>query len=213
MSINDAKWTVWPVFLASAITSFFLTFVSCHAGIFSIFPHSFSTAAFASGIFMAWGTGINLCTRLQWLNELMPLPCDVVFMVLALRPFHAYPHRFIGLNNISIFRLVLSSCATGLSVLLKLKSTRHRCWHRIIKFDKENTTQSPGIFELVQLPSWYRFELLPSLVHCCLRIRKLSACGLRALGPHTARVPAHPGVTAYPCGQPCLPSLRLTGGT
>ena len=50
MSINDAKCTVLPSFLASAITSFlFLTFASCHAGIFSSFSHFF-TAAFASGI-------------------------------------------------------------------------------------------------------------------------------------------------------------------
>ena len=39
MFINDTKFTVLPSFLASAITSFlFLTFVSCHASIFSIFP-------------------------------------------------------------------------------------------------------------------------------------------------------------------------------
>ena len=57
-------------------------------------------------------------------------PCDVVFMVLPLRPFHAYPHRFVGLNNTSIFRLVLFNCATGFRVLKKLKSTRHCCWHR-----------------------------------------------------------------------------------
>ena len=31
--------------------------------------------------------------------KFVPLPCDVVFMVLPLRPFHAYPHRFVGLNN------------------------------------------------------------------------------------------------------------------
>ena len=68
--------------------------------------------------------------------------------VLALRPFHAYPHRFVG--------LVLSNCATGFPVLIELKSTRQCCWHRnfqlsasifhcalgffISKFNKENTT-------------------------------------------------------------------------
>ena len=67
---------------------------------------------------------------------------DVVFMVLALRPFHAYPQRFVGLNNTNTFRLVLSNCVKG--------------WHRnfqlsmgifdftlefsIIRFNKENTT-------------------------------------------------------------------------
>ena len=34
----------------------------------------FSTAAFASGTFIAWGIGINLCTRLQRLNEFKPFP-------------------------------------------------------------------------------------------------------------------------------------------
>ena len=65
MSINDAKWTLLPLFFASSITSFlFLTFVSCHARIFSSFSHSFSTAAFASVIFINWGIGMNLRTRL-----------------------------------------------------------------------------------------------------------------------------------------------------
>ena len=64
-SIHDAKCTVLPSFLASAITSFlFLTFVSCHAGIFSSFPDPFSTAYFAFGILNAWSIGMNLCTRL-----------------------------------------------------------------------------------------------------------------------------------------------------
>ena len=63
-SINDAKWTFLPLFLNSSITSFlFLTFVSCHAGIFFSFSHYFSTAAFASGIFNAWGIGTNWRTK------------------------------------------------------------------------------------------------------------------------------------------------------
>ena len=48
------KCTVLHSFLASAITSFvLLTLGSCHASIFSIFSHSFSSAAFAFGIFNA----------------------------------------------------------------------------------------------------------------------------------------------------------------
>ena len=65
MSINDAKWTVAPDILASSITSFLLlTFVNFHAEIFSNVSHSLSTAAFAGGICMAWGIGINLWTKL-----------------------------------------------------------------------------------------------------------------------------------------------------
>ena len=38
--------------------------VRSHAGIFSNFSHSWSTATFAAGIFIAWGIEINLCTKL-----------------------------------------------------------------------------------------------------------------------------------------------------
>ena len=73
MSINDAKWTVAPDVLASSITSFlFLTFVSCNTGNFFKFSFSFSTVAFAPGIFNAWGIGMNLCTRLKWVREFVP---------------------------------------------------------------------------------------------------------------------------------------------
>ena len=79
----------------------------------------------------------------QWIHA---ISCNLVFMVLALRPLHAYPHGFV----------VLSNCATSFSVLMKLKSTKLCCWHRnvqlstsifhhtleffMIKFNKENTT-------------------------------------------------------------------------
>ena len=80
--LTTQKCTFLPFVLASSITSFlFLTFVSCHARIFSSFSHFLSTAAFASGIFIAWGIGINLCTRLQWFNELIPFPCNLIFKI------------------------------------------------------------------------------------------------------------------------------------
>ena len=64
-SINEATWTFAHFVLASSITSdLLLTLVRSHAGIVSSFSHSFSTAAFAAGIFIAWGIGINLCTKL-----------------------------------------------------------------------------------------------------------------------------------------------------
>ena len=90
-------------------------------------------------------------------------------MVLALRPFHAYLHRVVGLNNTRIFRFALSNCATSFPVLLKLHSTRHCCWHRnfqlsssiyrdileflTIRINEVNTTQSSGIIELWFLDS------------------------------------------------------------
>ena len=55
-----SKWTFAPFDLASSITSdLLLTLVRSHAGIFSSFYHSLSTAAFASGIFIARSIGIN----------------------------------------------------------------------------------------------------------------------------------------------------------
>ena len=101
------------LFLVSAITSLlFLIFVSGHAGIFSNFSHYFSTAAFASGGYIVWGTGIKLFFLAMWSS------C-----------FFCFETLFVGLYNTSIFRLVLSNCATGLFVFAKLKSTKHRCWH------------------------------------------------------------------------------------
>ena len=41
-----------------------LTLVRSHAGIFSSLSHSLSTAAFAAGIFIAWGIGTIMCTKL-----------------------------------------------------------------------------------------------------------------------------------------------------
>ena len=65
-SISEAKWTFMPLVLASSITSFLLlTFVR---------SHPLSTAAFAAGIFMAWGIGINLWTKLKCCSELIVFP-------------------------------------------------------------------------------------------------------------------------------------------
>ena len=57
------------------MTSFLLlTFFTSHAGIVSSFFHSLSTVAFASGIFIACGIGIKLCTKLQCNAEFCPFP-------------------------------------------------------------------------------------------------------------------------------------------
>ena len=63
-SINDGKWTFLHLFFASSITSYlFLTFVSCHAKIFSSFSHYFSTAAFASGFFLMLEASEWICAQ------------------------------------------------------------------------------------------------------------------------------------------------------
>ena len=64
MSISEAKWTVAPTSLLhrSPLSYFWLSSGSTPK--FSpSFSHSLSTAAFAAGIFIAWGIGINLCTN------------------------------------------------------------------------------------------------------------------------------------------------------
>ena len=72
-SWDDKCQTVLPSLYASWMTSIlFLNFVSGHAGIFSSFSHYLSIASFGSGIFSAWGIGIDLYTRLKLPNELNP---------------------------------------------------------------------------------------------------------------------------------------------
>ena len=79
------------------VTSFlFLTFVSCHAGIFSSLSHSLSTAAFASGMFIAWGIGIKKSS------------------------FHTLPRRFVGFNDACVFCLANTQNASSFPVTLRV---------------------------------------------------------------------------------------------
>ena len=64
MSISQEKWTVLCSFYASRITSFLLFTIRV--------PYSLSTAAFASGVVIAWSMGTNVRTKLKWPNELNP---------------------------------------------------------------------------------------------------------------------------------------------
>ena len=73
LCILEVTYVHWSL-CASRITTFLLlTFSKLHAGIVSSFSHSLSTAAFASGIFILCGIGINLCTRVQCDIEVNPL--------------------------------------------------------------------------------------------------------------------------------------------
>ena len=57
--------------------------------------------------------GVNLCTRLQWLNE------------------HALPRKFISVNNANVFCLVSSDGAAGFpATSAQWSFTRHCGWHR-----------------------------------------------------------------------------------
>ena len=127
MSINDAKWTFLPLFLASSITYFkFLTFVGCHAWISPVFPF-FLHCCLCIWYFQSFRQRNKFVHQILVTQLIHTSSCDEVFMVLVLRPSHAYPHRFVGLNNTSIFRFVLSNCATSFPAT-------HCCWHRISNF-------------------------------------------------------------------------------
>ena len=150
MSINDAKWTVAPDVLASSITCFsLLTFVRFHAENFSNFSHSLSTAALAAGIIMAWGIGINLCTKFSCCRELSPFPA-------------IWSSWWVG--NDSPIRSLVDSLASRIHASLDLKSlvllrvspclfflaclARHGRSHRCFQF---LTSIIDGLFELLIL--------------------------------------------------------------
>ena len=59
---------------------FVLILSNCQDGSISSFFHSLSSAVFASGIFIAWSIGINVCTKLHCNTEFWSFPCNVVFV-------------------------------------------------------------------------------------------------------------------------------------
>ena len=120
MSISEAKWTFTPFVLASSITLFLLlTFVKFHTRICSNFSHSLSTAAFAAGIFTAWGIRINLnqTAILQWF---VLLSCNVVFMMIRWRFSHTQSCGFTGFQETRKFWFEIVGLTTGPSILTLL---------------------------------------------------------------------------------------------
>ena len=96
-SIIDAKCTFTPLFLGLLITSnVFLTFARLHAERFSSFSNYLSAAALAAGIFVAWGIGLNLWTKLKWCSELLLFPCKMVVMNLRCNSFHTHIPSFLA---------------------------------------------------------------------------------------------------------------------
>ena len=119
MSISEAKWTFTIFVLASSITSFvLLTFVRFHAEIFSSFSHSLSTAAFAAGIFMAWGIVINSCTMPLVIKKKV---CTKFLGCSELSPFPAiWSSWWFGKD--SSIRILVDSLASKIHANLDLKS-------------------------------------------------------------------------------------------
>ena len=77
-----------------------------------------------------------------------PLSCNMIFMTLVKRSFHAFPQRFIGFKNTSVFCLEFFNCATGFPVLITLKFARHCGWHRNVQL---STRIFHDILELVKI--------------------------------------------------------------
>ena len=83
MSINVAKWTFcWSCLCLPDMNLLFCSLLlsNCQAGIVSSFFHFIVHCCFRIMEFSShWGIGVNLCTKLQWLIELYPLPtrCDL----------------------------------------------------------------------------------------------------------------------------------------
>ena len=133
MSINKAKWTFAPFVLASSVTSFLhLIFVRFHANIFSIFFHSLSTAAFADGIFMAWGIRI-ICETVC--NAVMHC---LLFLQYGLHDESAIlPYATLQSHNASStrkFRFDFIVCSTP-TILFALKNlARHSRSHWCFQF-------------------------------------------------------------------------------
>ena len=118
-SINDAKWTFLPLFLASSITFFlFLTFVSCHAGIFSIFPILSPLPLLHLVFFLnAWSIGMTMWTRLWWVTESVPFA--MTWSWWGLCPAPSGP-GLVGINNACVLRLAFPNVAVGFPLLFFL---------------------------------------------------------------------------------------------
>ena len=129
--VNDENCTVLASLLASAITSFFVSdfrqlscryFLEC----LPFFLHcSFCICYFHS--LRHWDKFVHEIVVIPWFHS---FSCNMIFMILVRRSFHALPRRFIGLNNASVFSLAIFLNATGFPVLHTLNFARHCGWHR-----------------------------------------------------------------------------------
>ena len=101
MSINDARCTVLPSFLASTITHFYFWLSSAAMPVFSqVFFFTF----FLHYCLCIWyfhclkhrNKFVQQIVVTQWIH---PFSYNMLFIILEMRSFHAFPHRFIGFNN------------------------------------------------------------------------------------------------------------------
>ena len=139
MSINDAKWTVAPDVLASSITCFLLlTFVSCHARIFSSLHHYFSTAAFASCTLMLetseW-TCVPNCS--DWVNLFLLQQCDLGDACAVRLPIEFSEFR--QLRTLLVYLVLCFPLLRQVSLRLFIGVFQgFCCWHRNFQLSMSN---------------------------------------------------------------------------
>ena len=108
----------------------FLTFVSCHAGIFSMFSHSFSTAAFASGNFqclMHWNKFVHWIVATEWIYSFC---CNMILMIPTRSSFQSNFRGLVSFDKTSMFRLAFPNTAVGFPTAALWCPARHCPWHR-----------------------------------------------------------------------------------
>ena len=177
MSINLAKWTFFLSLCASRMTSFILfTLDNCHAGSFSSFSHSLSTAAFASHL-RHMNTFVHQIERTDWLE---PFFRDVIFMIFWLSRFQTLSRGLMSLHDacwlclwdfVGTFSFVVRLprlCRT----ILRSHFTRHSRLHRYLQLFLAFfmvSLYSPSSGSTKQMPLNFRalssFGL--STAHCC----------------------------------------------
>ena len=107
MSFNEAKSGLSFLSLCASRMTFFLyrTFSSFQAGIVSSVFHCLSTAAFASGSFIALWHRNKLVNQILMVHRSVSSACNMIFMMLGLRQFRSWPRGFMKFYYTTISRL------------------------------------------------------------------------------------------------------------
>ena len=131
-SINDTKWTFLSSFLASSITSFFVSdfrLLPCRYSL-KFYPFFFLWCLCIWNFFEAWSIGINMCSKLSRLSEFIPFAEMWSSWYLCGTP----SNRILKDSSASTIQafLVLSfpKTAAGFAAAIYWCFTRHCCWHR-----------------------------------------------------------------------------------
>ena len=88
---------------------------------FRVFSHYFSTAAFACGIFNGFRHRNKFVHQIVMTQGMHASSCNMIFMILVRRSFHAFPHRCIGLT-VQTYFVLRSSTVRQVSLYLSRRS-------------------------------------------------------------------------------------------